>query len=81
MGSKTQTKKNSTLKARRRQQHLRQKRRQRIFIAAVIVILIAVIYLAFSVFFMRHFLPHTVVNGISCSGKTTEQRTVRTDGI
>ncbi|MCD8108622.1 MAG: L,D-transpeptidase/peptidoglycan binding protein [Clostridiales bacterium] len=43
------------------------------FIAAVIVILIAVIYLAVSVFFMRHFLPHTVVNGISCSGKTTEQ--------
>ena len=38
-------------------------------IAASVVGALVVIYLAGSIFFQSHYLPRTVINGISCTGK------------
>ncbi|MCD7980817.1 MAG: L,D-transpeptidase/peptidoglycan binding protein [Clostridiales bacterium] len=62
-----------TIKSRRMQEHKQQKRRRKILVAVIIVVIAAAVYLGGSLFFMNRFLPNTVVNGYSCSGKTVEQ--------
>lgn len=46
--------------------------KKRIIIAASVVGALAVIYIAGGIFFQSHYLPRTVINGISCMGKTPE---------
>ncbi len=41
-------------------------------IAASVVGALVVIYLAGSIFFQSHYLPRTVINGISCAGKNAD---------
>ncbi|MFR2619759.1 MAG: hypothetical protein ACLTBD_03730 [Clostridia bacterium] len=41
-------------------------------IAAFVVGALVVIYLAGSIFFQSHYLPRTVINGISCAGKNAD---------
>lgn len=41
-------------------------------IAASVVGALVVIYLAGSIFFQSHYLPRTVINGISCTGKNAD---------
>ena len=70
---KVKEQENGTIKSRRMQEHKQQKRRQKILIVGIIVIIAAAVYLGGSLFFMNRFLPNTLVNGYSCSGKTAEQ--------
>lgn len=46
--------------------------KKRIVIAASVVGVLALIYIAGGIFFQSHYLPRTVINGISCTGKTPE---------
>ena len=48
---------------------------RKLIIAVGILVLLAIIYLAGALYFRNHFLPHTVVNGIDCGGKSIEQST------
>lgn len=70
-----QTRAGNSSAAYRRKQHKKQKRQQKLFILAVVIIFLAIVYIIGSLFFMRHFLPHTVINGIHCSGKSIKQST------
>lgn len=73
MAEKTQEKGTTSIQSQRRKARIRQQRMQKLFIAAVILILLAAIYAGGSIFFMRHFLPNTVINNVDCSVKTVSQ--------
>lgn len=80
MASETQTEKRDgaqTQMRSRRQQHKRQKRQQKLVIAAVVLVLLGIIYLAGALYFRNHFLPHTVINGVACGGRSVEQSTAQ----
>lgn len=57
----------------RKKKGLTKSRERKKWILIFIIAAVAVIYLGISFFYIKHFLPKTTINGISCSGKTVEQ--------
>ena len=49
------------------------KKNKKKWILIFVVAAVAIIYLGISFFFIKHYLPKTTINGISCSGKTVKQ--------
>ena len=45
-----------------------------LLIGAIIYVLVMIaIYMGVSVYFMKHFFPGSIINGIDCSSKTVEE--------
>lgn len=44
-----------------------------VFIAAGVIALLAIVYLAFGIYFRSHFWFRTTINGMNCSGKTVAE--------
>lgn len=59
----------------RKKDRKRQKRQQKLVIAAAVLILLGVAYLIGALYFRNHFLPRTVINGVSCGGRNVQQST------
>ena len=50
------------------------KSRKMLLIGAIIYVLVMIaIYMGVSVYFMKHFFPGSIINGIDCSSKTVEE--------
>ncbi len=50
------------------------KRRKKLYITIpVVAAAVAAVYLGVSAYYMRHYLPNTVINGIDCSSKTVDE--------
>ena len=55
------------------------KKQKTLFLMAGIVLVLVVVYSVVAIYFTKHFLPNTFINGASCFGKTVEevQQTIR----
>ena len=49
------------------------KKQKALFLIIGIILVFAAVYMITAIYFTKHFLPNTFINGTSCSGKTVEE--------
>ncbi len=73
MFGKTKEKDAISIHEQRRKARKKQQRMQKVFILTVVLAILVAIYAGGAGYFMKHFLPNTVINNVDCSGKTVSQ--------